>query len=239
MSDVAIVTPKLNKVGLQQVWSLILENFVNKGVLTDELIAKLENMDANGQENVIESISVNGTTCEITEKGISLTIPTGTLADLDEVGTENLSTALAALINGKADKATTLAGYGITDAYTKSEADNAISTAVGQAVAGVYKIKGSVAFASLPSLTSGDVKEGYIYNVTDAFTTNSDFKEGAGLSYPAGTNVVVIDTAEKDSGTHNYMWDCQAGTYDFSDFMMKDDLVDITEAEINAICVVP
>ena len=34
------------------------------------------------------------------------------------------------LLNGKADEATTLAGYGITDAYTKSETDTAISTAI-------------------------------------------------------------------------------------------------------------
>lgn len=33
-------------------------------------------------------------------------------------------------ISGKADKATTLEGYGITDAYTKTEVDGAISTAV-------------------------------------------------------------------------------------------------------------
>lgn len=33
-------------------------------------------------------------------------------------------------ISGKADKATTLAGYGISDAYTKSEVDAAISSAI-------------------------------------------------------------------------------------------------------------
>jgi hypothetical protein len=33
-------------------------------------------------------------------------------------------------ISGKADKATTLAGYGITDAYTKAQVDSAIATGV-------------------------------------------------------------------------------------------------------------
>lgn len=37
------------------------------------------------------------------------------------------------LKTGKADKATTLAGYGITDAYTKGETDSAIATAVANA----------------------------------------------------------------------------------------------------------
>ena len=42
-------------------------------------------------------------------------------------------TELSTAVAGKADKATTLAGYGITDAYTKTEADTAISTAVANA----------------------------------------------------------------------------------------------------------
>lgn len=39
------------------------------------------------------------------------------------VTTSKLSDELSATISGKADKATTLSGYGITDAYTKTEAD--------------------------------------------------------------------------------------------------------------------
>lgn len=59
----------------------------------------------------------------------------GDLASLDEVTESNLNSALKAKIDGKADKATTLAGYGIEDAYTKVETDGAISTAKDQAVA--------------------------------------------------------------------------------------------------------
>lgn len=40
---------------------------------------------------------------------------------------------ITALQSGKADKATTLSGYGITDAYTKAQTDSAISTAVANA----------------------------------------------------------------------------------------------------------
>ena len=41
-----------------------------------------------------------------------------------------MADALATKINGKADAATTLAGYGITDAYTKTETDTHISNAL-------------------------------------------------------------------------------------------------------------
>ena len=36
----------------------------------------------------------------------------------------------ASVLAGKADKATTLAGYGIGDAYTKDEVDAAIASAI-------------------------------------------------------------------------------------------------------------
>ena len=60
----------------------------------------------------------------------------------------------------------------ISDAYTKTAADAAIKKAVDTAVAGVYKIKGSIAFAKLPTqgMVAGDV-----YNITDDFTTTESF----------------------------------------------------------------
>ena len=205
------ITPKLNAQGLSQIWSKILENFIAKG---------------GADLNVIESIKVNGVALDVTEKGVNIVVPTGTLASLDKVDQDHLADELVALITGKADKATTLAGYGITDAYTKEEADTQIENAVKTAVAGVYKFKGSVAFADLPA----DAAAGDVYNITDDFTTTDAFKEGAGKEYTAGTNVAMDDQGK---------WDCMAGTYDFSEFMMKSDLVDITEEEINAICVMP
>jgi len=48
-----------------------------------------------------------------------------------------INTLLASLVgflNNKATKATTLSGYGITDAYTKTEASNAISSAAASTV---------------------------------------------------------------------------------------------------------
>lgn len=54
----------------------------------------------------------------------------GGLAGLDAVGLENLTTDLKNIINGKANKATTLAGYGITDGMTATQIAGAISTAI-------------------------------------------------------------------------------------------------------------
>lgn len=104
-------------------------------------------------------------------------------------------------------KPTSLSGYGITDAYTKTEVDGMISS--------VYKPAGSVAFASLPTLSDNVL--GNVYNVTDAFTTTANFVEGAGKSYPAGTNVVVVNTGTTASPT--YKFDVLAGFVDLSGYV--------------------
>ena len=92
---------------------------------------------------------------------------------------------LAAALAAKADKATTLAGYGITDAYTKGEIDGKVSS--------VYKPAGSVAFADLPAAAEATL--GNVYNVTDAFTTTADFVEGAGNVKINGVETPVVSIA--------------------------------------------
>ena len=76
---------------------------------------------------------------------ISQVTDAGTLAALDEVGEANLATALKTKIDGKADKATTLAGYGITDAMTATAITGAISTAKDEAVASATAAAGTAA----------------------------------------------------------------------------------------------
>lgn len=65
---------------------------------------------------------------------------------------------------------------------------------------GAYKIRGTVAFANLPSVLTESMN-GYVYNVSDDFTTDSRFIEGAGKKYPAGTDVVIIDNSSYSAVT--------------------------------------
>lgn len=85
-----------------------------------------------------------------------------------------------------------------------------VQAAISSAVAGVYTPKGSIAFASLPTAAAGN--KGWVYNVSDAFTTTATFVEGAGHSYGAGTNVVSVEISAGDYG-----WDVLAGTVDLSE----------------------
>ena len=56
-----------------------------------------------------------------------------------------------------------------------------------QAAAGGLIPQGTIAFADLPALSS--TRTGYMWNISDAFTTTSEFVEGAGARHGAGANV--------------------------------------------------
>lgn len=60
---------------------------------------------------------------------------------------------------------------------------------------GAYTVKGNIAFSSLPAPSANT--SGFVYNITNDFTTTADFVEGAGKKYPAGTNVVIADVTPK------------------------------------------
>ena len=70
----------------------------------------------------------NSLTSAMSQKSVSdeLEKKQSVLTDIDG----SYGQRVAELETGKADKATTLAGYGITNAYTKSEVDAAIATAI-------------------------------------------------------------------------------------------------------------
>lgn len=120
------------------------------------------------------------------------------------------------------------APYSDADAANKAYVDGKVSglqnaeqvqAAIASAISGVYTPKGTIAFASLPTASAGNL--GWVYNISDAFTTTAAFVEGAGKSYGAGTNVVCVD-----SGSGAYKWDVLAGTID---------LEELTAAEVQAI----
>lgn len=84
---------------------------------------------ADAQANIIESVKVNGAALTVTGKAVDIAVPTDN-AQL----TNGAGYLVASDIANKADKATTLAGYGITDAYTSAQTDTAIANAMAQFV---------------------------------------------------------------------------------------------------------
>ena len=98
------------------------------------------------------------------------------------------------------------------DVYTKQQTDDKISAAISS----VYKPAGSTTFAALPAPAANVL--GNVYNVTDAFTTTDQFVEGAGKSYPAGTNIAVVLVGK------DYKYDVLSGMVDLSNYSTTDEI---------------
>lgn len=106
------------------------------------------------------------------------------------------------------------AGTADNDAVNVKQLNSAIATQVSS----VYKAKGSIAdISALP--TPDKDHEGFVYNIENEFTTTDLFIEGAGKTYPAGTNVVIVNT----TGT-TYKYDVLAGMVDLSNYVTRTDL---------------
>lgn len=106
--------------------------------------------------------------------------------------------------------------YSKAQTYSKTEVDDKVSAALTSAIVP----KGTVAYASLPTPAKANL--GYMYNVSDAFTTDARFVEGAGKKYAAGANVYVV--AVSSGSSTEYKFDAFMGFVDLSGYQTKADM---------------
>ena len=147
----------------------------------------------------------------------------GTLASKSEVTETDLATALATKINGKADKADSLAGYGITDAYTKTEIDGKVSTiegSIGTNTSAIAAINNETTGILAQAKTYADGKDTAIADAkkagTDAQTAVNALSDKVGTVTEGKTVVEMIAEAQS------------AATYD--DTAIKADIKANTDA---------
>ena len=96
-----------------------------------------------------------------------------------------------------------------------SEAKTYTDTTIAAKIGSAYKAAGSTAFADLP--TPEKAIEGYVYNVTDAFTADTKFiTSEQSKQYPAGTNVVVVEVPGVEEAPSTYAYDVLTGMVDLS-----------------------
>ena len=115
-----------------------------------------------------------------------------------------------------------------TNYYNKTQTDSKIDEKIAAKVSSTYKAAGTVQFALLP--TPSATEEGKVYNISDAFTTTENFVEGAGQKYPAGTNVVCIDTADEA-----YKWDVLAGFVDLSAYATTESVTSGLNSKVDKV----
>ena len=164
---------------------------------------------------------MNALATKVREKNYEQKANLKALAYKDEVAKTDLAAALQTEIDDKVDS---------------TDVDTAIATQIGS----VYKPGGSLAAAGIANAPTA-AQLGYVYNMSEDFTTNANFTEGAGKPYTAGTDVAVVVGATE--GT--YLWNVLSGFIDQTQFANATEFANVktkvdawetaTDAEINAI----
>lgn len=130
---------------------------------------------------------------------------------------KEVSDALTAAVGNKADKATTISGYGITDAYTKAEVDTKISDAISTATGGesaasvkasleAYKTSNDTRVDALEADTHTHSNKTVLDGITSAKVSAWDAAEGNAKTYADGLNTAMdtrVDALEADTHTHS------------------------------------
>ena len=128
-----------------------------------------------------------------------------------------INTAISNIQNNKADKTD------LDDYVTKADVSSA------------YKAGGSKPASFIATAPVAN-QVGYVYNMSEDFTTTADFVEGAGKNHPAGTNIAVVEIPGANTGDPStYKYDVMAGFIDTSEFLTESDVPVATEADIQAI----
>ena len=147
----------------------------------------------------------------------------GALAHKNQVTESELADALKTKIDGKADKADTLAGYGITDAYTKTEIDGKVSAlegSIGTNTTAIAAINNETTGILAQAKTYADGKDTAIADAkkagTDAQTAVNALSDKVGTVTDGKTVVEMIAEAQS------------AATYD--DTAIKADIKANTDA---------
>lgn len=130
------------------------DKITGKGLSTNDYTTaekeKLESLSNYNDADIKASIATKANSADVYSK-TDMDTKLGLKADKSALDT------LTETVGGKADAATTISGYGITDAYTKTEVDAKVSS--------VYKYKGSV--ANEDALPTADQVIGDVYNLED------------------------------------------------------------------------
>lgn len=187
-----------------------LANRIKTDYATKEEIQGLTGAEANK----IDSIKINGTAITPDEKAVDITIQVNGAAATASADSKGVNISVP----------TTVAG--LTDAgdYAKSaDVDSKIKAAIGTVYTpGGSKTSEEISGEGATALLVAD-NVGKVFNISNTFNVDENFVEYESLgseakSYPAGTNIVIVDASESGDMSE-IKFDALAGFIDLSGYV--------------------
>ena len=196
------------------------ENNLSNGELSiiTDLIFQMEQFSKNAQDVIdqaqesADKAKDSETNAKASEDAAKISETNAANSASTAMGKANDATNSANTASSKADEASNYAKQAQSYALGTGNVrpDESINSAkyyyeqareISSSFKGALRPMGTVTFANLPELANAG--EGDMYNISDQFTTNANFKEGSGFAIPAGSN--VYKTADDK-------WDILAGS---------------------------
>lgn len=172
------------------------------GTVDDKIIAAIGGLDSSIPVTQHEAIAGFEIADGKITKPQKVAIPTDNASLANGAGYQTASDVANAIAN-KANKATTLAGYGITDAYTKNDTNTAIANAIAKVTQFEFKV-----VEALPE--TGE--KGFVYLVAHTHGTNDKYDE----------YIWVSNAFEKIGNTD----------IDLSNYVQRNEMQTLSNAEI-------
>lgn len=160
-------------------------------------------VSAAGAASAAEKASISEKNAKVSENNAKTS---ETHAKTSETNAQSSAVKASASSDTAGAKAKAAESYAVggTGTRTGENTDNAKyykeqTQRIAEGLKGSLIPMGTILFTALPDTSTA----GYMYNISNEFTTTSRFKEGAGNVVPAGTNVYY---------TADGYWDCMAGS---------------------------
>lgn len=142
----------------------------------------------------LATVATSGSYNDLLNKPTIPTVPTAVSAFTNDSGYQTAANVTTAIAN-KADKATSLSGYGITDAYTKTAVDTALSAKANTASLATVATSGSYTdLTNKPTIPT-------VPTAVSAFTNDSGFQTATqvntAIQAVVGAAPVALDTLQE------------------------------------------
>ena len=162
----------------------------------------------------------------ISELAKKVTAVEGSIDELNGyIGDTSIADQIASAISGKADKATTLAGYGITDSMTRAEVEQAVANAQSN-----VDDKVAAALNKLAAKVSDDgVVNTYKELIDYAAEHGSDLTELAGLANANATAIKTLNEGATVEGSVSKKIADAILAANLEQYLTSDDLSSINE----------
>ena len=155
-------------------------------------MADIVKINLNGTDyTIVDSAATSAIATEVSRaQGAESAITSALSAEV--VARQSADTALETALSGKADAATTLSGYGITDAYTKSEVDTALSGKADTATTlSGYGITDAYTKTEVDTALAGKANTANTYTKTEVDNAITAATSGLQETLTAGAGIAI------------------------------------------------